>query len=71
MLRKGAPEYQPTSKVRQIRHDQFLTMEELAEKAGVHFQTVVRVEHGQPAKASTIKKIAAALGVEPKDIVQR
>ena len=69
-ITEGAATYKPTNRVRQIRHEQFMTMEELARKAGVHFQTVVRVEHGHPAKAGTIRKIANALGVEPSELAQ-
>jgi transcriptional regulator with XRE-family HTH domain len=68
VLVEGAATYKPKTKIRQLRHQKFMTMMELAELSGVHFQTVVRVEHGNPAKASTIRKLAKALGVEPSEL---
>jgi DNA-binding XRE family transcriptional regulator len=68
VLVEGPAIYKPKTKIRELRHQKFMTMQELAEEAGVAFQTVVRVEHGNPAKAGTIRKLAKALGVEPSEL---
>jgi transcriptional regulator with XRE-family HTH domain len=48
-----------------------LTLEELAEKAGVGRNTIWRLEHGvMGAQPRTIRKIAKALNVEPEELVQ-
>ena len=51
------------------RRRKVVTQRELAKKAGVGVATVVRVEHGQPARASTIRKLARALGIPPEELV--
>lgn len=50
-----------------------LTQGELASKAGVSRDTVVKLETGErpSAHASTVGKLAKALGAEPKDLVAR
>ncbi|MFQ5875159.1 MAG: helix-turn-helix domain-containing protein [Dehalococcoidia bacterium] len=59
-------------RLRAIRESQFLTQRELAAKAGLGIATIVRVEKGQQAPTfRTIKRLAAALGVEPAELVQR
>jgi transcriptional regulator with XRE-family HTH domain len=58
-------------KFRQLRRQRVLTMEELAEKAGVGRNTVWRLEHDvMGAQPRTIRKLARALGVEPEDLVK-
>ncbi len=48
-----------------------LTLEELAEKADVGRNTIWRLEHDvMGAQPRTIRKLAAALGVEPEDLVR-
>ncbi len=57
--------------LREMRHRRVLTMEELAEKAGVGRNTIWRLEHGvMGAQPRTIRKLARALGVEPEDLVR-
>jgi transcriptional regulator with XRE-family HTH domain len=46
-----------------------LTQEELAEQSGVARNTISRLEHGQPARPTTTRKLAAALGTTPKDLM--
>jgi len=41
-----------------------MTQEELAQKAGISRFTVARTEKGEPARYSTVRKFATALGVE-------
>lgn len=58
------------TKLRLERLKQSLTQQELAEKAGVRWVTISRIERGKNTPySSTIKKIAAALGVKPEDII--
>ncbi len=47
-----------------------LTQEDLAEISGVARNTISRIERGyQPARPSTAKKLADALGVTPRDLM--
>ena len=57
--------------LRETRAARVLTIRELAEAAGVSTRTIVQVEAGQIVpRFATLKKIAAALGVEPAEIVE-
>ena len=58
--------------LKDLRESKFLTQRELAEKSGVGVATIARVEKGirQPT-FRTIKRLAAALGVEPADLAKR
>jgi transcriptional regulator with XRE-family HTH domain len=56
-------------KLKKLREDRAYSMRELAELAGVHYNTVHRIEHGQGnVHPRTLRKLAEALGVEPKDL---
>ena len=57
-------------KLRSLRQSRFLSMRDLAELAGVGYVTVYRLEHGQRANYRTIRKLAAALGVEPVELAE-
>jgi transcriptional regulator with XRE-family HTH domain len=55
-------------KLRELREDRTLSARELAKAAGVHYNTVLRLENNKGgAQPRTIRKLAAALGVEPKE----
>jgi transcriptional regulator with XRE-family HTH domain len=57
-------------RLRDLRLNAFLTQRELAEKAGLTQATIVRLERGQRlARPSTARRIADALGVEPRALV--
>ena len=57
--------------LRELRTRQVLTIRDLAAKAGVATGTIVRIEAGEPApRFVTMRKIAAALGVEPGEIAE-
>ena len=56
-------------RLRSIRESRFMTQVELATAAGVHEITVTRLEAGQDAQMSTIRKLASALGVKPEELV--
>jgi len=56
--------------VRRLRHARFLTQVELAKKAHVTPVTVARIEAGNYVPyAKTIRHLAAALEVEPGDLI--
>jgi transcriptional regulator with XRE-family HTH domain len=56
--------------LRRIRESKFLTQQELADRAGVALITVNRLEGGRSeARFPTVRKLAAALGVEPAQLV--
>jgi predicted transcriptional regulator len=53
-----------------VRESQFLTQQELAEKAGISRVTVNRLEQQEmDARFSTVKKLARALKVPPSELV--
>lgn len=56
-------------KLKELREDRTLSVRELAKLAGVHFTTIARLEneHGG-AQPRTIRKLAAALGVDPREL---
>lgn len=55
--------------IRNARRKKNLTQVQLAEKIGVHPNTIARIERGvQKPNFSTVKKLATALGINEKDI---
>jgi transcriptional regulator with XRE-family HTH domain len=58
--------------LREARRRAALTQGELADKAGVGITTIVRIETGEitEPRVSTLRKLAQALGVEPRDLLQ-
>ena len=59
-------------KLRTERRRAALTQEELAEKAGVGIATIARIETGdiEEPRVSTLRKLAHALGIEPRDLFE-
>jgi transcriptional regulator with XRE-family HTH domain len=58
-------------RLRQLRVERALTLRVLAERSGVSYDTINKLELGQrPARLSTIRKLADALGVEPKELMK-
>ncbi len=55
--------------LRAVRLQHLLTQGELAQRAGVNIATVVRLENGASAQASTIRKLAAVLRVKPAQLM--
>jgi transcriptional regulator with XRE-family HTH domain len=56
-------------RLRELREDRTLSARELAELADVHYNTILRLENNQGgAQPRTIRKLAAALGVEPREL---
>ena len=56
-------------RLRAARETRLLTQDELAAKAGVSRFTVARTERGAPARFSTVRKFAQALGVDPAELM--
>ena len=58
------------ARLRELRRRRVLTLEELAEKADVGRNTIWRLEDGrQGAHPRTVRKLAEALGVDPKELI--
>ncbi len=59
-------------RLRQLRVEKALSLRALGEITGVAFDTISKLENGRrPARLVTIRKLAEALGVEPKDLMNR
>ena len=58
-------------RLRQLRVEQALTLRALGEMSGVAFDTINKLElERRPAHASTIRKLADALNVEPRELME-
>ena len=58
--------------LRRKRHDQQMTQEELAERAGLSARYVGAIERGDvSASVTVLEQIAEALEVEPGDLLRR
>jgi HTH-type transcriptional regulator, competence development regulator len=58
-------------RLQQLRVEQALTLRALGERSGISYDTINKLELGRrPAHASTIRKLADALGVEPKELLK-
>lgn len=56
--------------LRSLREGYPLTVRELAEMSGVSLTTISGIENGhRSANPSTVRKLAAALGVEPRELM--
>ncbi len=59
-------------RLRGLRAEQALTLRMLGEMSGVAYDTINQLELGRrPAHASTIRKLAAALDVRPRELMKR
>ena len=57
-------------KLRELRRLRVLTLRELEAVSGVSYNTIWRLENGyRQARPSTIRKLAAAFGVEASELV--
>jgi len=58
-------------RLKRLRRRRMLTQEQLAEKSGVGITTVNRIETGtvEDPHFSTLRKLARALDVEPRELV--
>jgi transcriptional regulator with XRE-family HTH domain len=58
-------------RLRELRVQQALSLRALAQRSGVAFDTINKLELGhRPARLVTIRKLADALGVEPKELMK-
>jgi DNA-binding Xre family transcriptional regulator len=56
--------------LRRLREGRPLTVRELAERSGVSHNTITMIENRhRTANPSTVRKLAAALDVEPRDLI--
>lgn len=57
--------------MRELRRRRVLTLHELGKRSGVSYNTIWRLENGRTgAQPRTIRKLAAALGAEPEELVR-
>jgi transcriptional regulator with XRE-family HTH domain len=58
-------------RLRHLRVQRALSLRALAQRSGVAFDTINKLELGhRPARLVTIRKLAATLGVEPKELMK-
>lgn len=58
-------------RLRDLRRERVLSLRELEEKSEVSYNTIWRIEAGrQGAHPRTIRKLAEALGVDPKELIR-
>jgi XRE family transcriptional regulator, regulator of sulfur utilization len=59
-------------RLRELRVQRALSLRALGERSGVSFATINNLENGnRPARLATIRKLAEALGVEPRELMKR
>ena len=58
-------------RLQELRVQRALSLRALGERSGVTYDTINKLELGRrPAHASTIRKLADALGVEPRELMK-
>jgi transcriptional regulator with XRE-family HTH domain len=58
-------------RLRELRVQRALSLRALGERSGVTFATINNLENGnRPARLVTIRKLAEALHVEPKELMK-
>jgi transcriptional regulator with XRE-family HTH domain len=58
--------------LRRVREERLMTQQELAEAADLNLSTVMRVENDRvEPRFSTIRKLARALDVDPRELTKR
>jgi transcriptional regulator with XRE-family HTH domain len=58
-------------RLRQLRVERALSLRALAQRSGVAFDTINKLELGhRPARLVTIRKLADALRVDPKELMK-
>jgi XRE family transcriptional regulator, regulator of sulfur utilization len=57
-------------RLRELRVERALSLRALGERSDVAYDTINKLELGQrPARLSTIRKLADALGAEPRELM--
>jgi transcriptional regulator with XRE-family HTH domain len=60
------------AKLRQLRRERALSQQKLGRMTGIAQSTISNLELGnRPARLVSVRKLAEALGVEPKDLSKR
>jgi transcriptional regulator with XRE-family HTH domain len=62
------------AKLRRIRLERFLDIGEVAARSGIHRDHISRLERGEwtgGSRPSTVRKLAAALEVDPDELIAR
>jgi transcriptional regulator with XRE-family HTH domain len=58
-------------RLKELRRERVLSLRELEERSGVSYNTIWRIEDGrQGAHPRTVRKLAQALGVDPKELIR-
>ena len=58
-------------RLRELRRERVLSLRELEERSGVSYNTIWRIEDGrQGAHPRTVRKLAEALDVDPKELIR-
>ena len=58
-------------RLRQLRQERALSLRDLGERSGVAFDTINKLENEhREAQPRTIRRLAEALGVEPKELMK-
>jgi transcriptional regulator with XRE-family HTH domain len=52
------------------RQRRALSQRDLARLSGVGLATIVRIEHGQQARPSTVRRLARSLDVTPEELIE-
>jgi transcriptional regulator with XRE-family HTH domain len=59
------------ARLRRLRRERALSQRDLSHMTGIAFDTISRLETGkQDAQPRTIRKLADALGVEPRELMK-
>lgn len=59
------------TKLRELRRRKMLSLRELGERSGVAFDNINKLENERrSAQPRTVRKLAKALGVEPKELMK-
>jgi transcriptional regulator with XRE-family HTH domain len=58
-------------RLKELRRERVLSLRELEERSAVSYNTIWRIEDGrQGAHPRTVRKLAEALGVDPKELIR-
>lgn len=58
------------ARLKLLRQERMLSQRDLSERSGVSQNTIVRIEQGEDARFITARKLAEALGVEPRELTE-
>jgi transcriptional regulator with XRE-family HTH domain len=56
-------------RLRRIREEQTLTQRDLAQRSGITQATIVHAEKGGEVRPSTVRRLADALCVHPRELI--